>query len=256
MFKFFLLASIGSLGGFAVLRGLWLEYSGEKERYSDIGDFRKSKLRARRGLKRVFWGVAIETVLGFGIAIFEGAETIKTAIAAIANNPLNQPINSMKADIFLWINATNSFEALLRAKDPWVTKAASEVLILPKGFVLRKDTALGSLRCVEYDVRPAPESAGGGTVCAMSFSWPSGNLDDNSPQGSPIATRSVSIEELDEKMGSLELFMVGLETNSEIRIGACNLTLNGSIKRQFSVPKRIQRPWIDFPIATNTIDRQ
>jgi hypothetical protein len=74
----FLIALVGSLGGLAVLRGLWLEKSGEKEWCADLEDFRLSKSRARRGGEWIFWGVFAETVLAILITVWEGAVSIKT----------------------------------------------------------------------------------------------------------------------------------------------------------------------------------
>ncbi|MGA2751621.1 MAG: hypothetical protein ABSG59_22880 [Verrucomicrobiota bacterium] len=78
MMKIFILSLIASIGGAMVARGLWLEDQGEKNQFQDINDFRLSKDRAHRGLRWVFWGVVLETVLGFGVAMWEGAQFFKT----------------------------------------------------------------------------------------------------------------------------------------------------------------------------------
>jgi hypothetical protein len=89
----FLLAS----GGVVVLRGLWLEAYGEKEEYRDIVDFRSSKRNAARGLKWVFWGVAIEIVLTFVSVALDGWEIRQTERQIEASAPRRQPITLLSA---------------------------------------------------------------------------------------------------------------------------------------------------------------
>ena len=72
MIKVFLISLAASLGAAAVAWGIRLESLGEKDWYRDIGDFRSSKLKARRGLRWVFWGVVAEMALGFALAVWDG----------------------------------------------------------------------------------------------------------------------------------------------------------------------------------------
>ncbi len=79
MAKVLLISILASLGAAAVAWGLFLESFGEKPEYCDIKDFRSSERKSHCGQKWVFWGVIAEMILGFGVAIWEGNEMIKSA---------------------------------------------------------------------------------------------------------------------------------------------------------------------------------
>ncbi|HUD49658.1 MAG TPA: hypothetical protein VMR33_22720 [Candidatus Baltobacteraceae bacterium] len=95
MMKVFILAVVASVGGVIVARGLWLEDHGERDWFQNINDFRLAKTRAHRGLRWVFWGVILETALGFAIAVIEGTETIKAEMAVVAKS---RPLLIFKGD--------------------------------------------------------------------------------------------------------------------------------------------------------------
>lgn len=179
-------------------------------------------------------------------------QIIQTSNDLAKVDPLNRPINSMRADVFIVIRATNEFEAAMKKLNgqlnPSVTKSLTGFLILPKGFTYGKDSALGSLGCKEYESAPYFR---GGTEYSMSFSWPSGDIEDT-VNLSWIATNRASATELDKAIGSVEIFIPGVTNHSEIADGSCILTINGSIQKRFSIPKYTDKFWVScLPITTN-----
>jgi hypothetical protein len=250
--------SLATVGGIFVTWGLWNELRGEKESYATWSESNACHKMRKRGEYLVIVGVFVETVVAGIMAGKEFWESAQTAQQIALVDPLNLPIKSMKADIFLVIRATNELDVLLndpkleaplRTMLQTLQKPLSAALILPKGFIFGKDSALGSLRCTAYERKS--HFFGGGTEYSMSFSWPSGWMDDAAFTW--FATNNVSAKALDEKMGSLEIMVMGLTTNSEIAEGSCVLTINGSIQKRFSVPKLTDRFSVRcFPVGTNS----
>jgi hypothetical protein len=249
-----LIALVAGAGGGLVFWGLWKEGPPGDEPFPDIDAFRRHKAGARRGWNILMAGIALEIAVAVVFAVKDGWQAKQIKIAIAANDPLKRPVNSMKAEVFLWISATNSTEARMSTMMPWIPKAMAQALVLPKHFVFKQDTAIGSLRCTEYEVRPIPEILGGGTIYSLGFSWPSGNLDDKMPQGSGVPTKILSVEEFKGRIGSLEVSILGIgETNAEIKEGSCSLLVNDSPRLSFEVPKLINHNLLlNFPIITNT----
>jgi hypothetical protein len=65
------------IGGLMVFRGLWIEHKADKDEFSDVNDFRLSKLRKNRGWKMLMWGIAIETLVAGVFAAKDGWEVEK-----------------------------------------------------------------------------------------------------------------------------------------------------------------------------------
>ena len=106
MTKVLLISILASLGAAAVVWGLYLELFGEKSEYLDIEDFRSSKWKSHCGQKWVFWGVVAEMILGFGIAVWEGHETITTGQHIDQIDPANLPVLNMNAFVKLRVKGT------------------------------------------------------------------------------------------------------------------------------------------------------
>jgi hypothetical protein len=176
-------------------------------------------------------------------------QIMRTSNDVAKADPLNRPIKSMKADVYLLIRATNQFAAAL-SKLPSVLslKSVNAVAILPTNFVYGKDSALVGLRCNEYESRPHffPSS---GTAYSMSFSWPSASAYAMADLETGVFKNNVSVTELREKMGSMEIFIMGVTNHSEITEGSCILTINGSIQERFSIPKFTGEYWVDCPFT-------
>jgi hypothetical protein len=101
MTKVLLISILASLGAASVVWGLYLESFAEKSEYLDVEDFRSSKRKSHCGRKWVFWGVIAEMVLGFGIAVWEGHEMIKTDQHMEQIDPINLPVLNINAFVKL-----------------------------------------------------------------------------------------------------------------------------------------------------------
>jgi hypothetical protein len=87
---------IAGSGGVFVLVGLLMELFSEKELHKNVDDFRRCKSRKILGERLVIFGIAIEIfVAGW------------TAIDEWQNDPLNQPIASVSANVSLVTAGTN-----------------------------------------------------------------------------------------------------------------------------------------------------
>jgi hypothetical protein len=93
----FCISLFAALGGVIVLRGLWLEGYREQESHPTIEAYRSVKAREATGRKWVFWGVAFEVVLAFGMTFKDGFDIRELEKVSEKNDPLNAPINSASA---------------------------------------------------------------------------------------------------------------------------------------------------------------
>jgi hypothetical protein len=55
------------LGGLMVFRGLWIEHKADKDKFSNVDDFRSSKLKKNRGWKMLMWGIQGKTMAKSGV---------------------------------------------------------------------------------------------------------------------------------------------------------------------------------------------
>jgi hypothetical protein len=94
MIKVFLVALLASVGGAAVFWGLRLEKLSAKESYDNINDLKSSKTKAELGERFVRWGVFVEAILAFVIAIWGGIDVLTTEREVLNLNPLNAPARS------------------------------------------------------------------------------------------------------------------------------------------------------------------
>src|ERR1022692_4525074 len=88
------------LGGIIVLLGLWMEHKSAKGWYSNLSDFRKQKKKGEYGYKLVMVGIFLETLIGGWFAYQDVAEMWR-------NDPNNQPITSVGAEVNLLTEGTN-----------------------------------------------------------------------------------------------------------------------------------------------------
>ncbi len=173
-------------------------------------------------------------------------QLVQTSNNVVKINPINQPIKSMRADVHLVILGTNLLDTLdLKAMPPKVSAALLSLVnrnaILLKG----RDSTLASLGCVNYEGQPTifPVRA---TAYSMSFAWPSGDAYGSiefsyTNYESWISRVNASTAELDKELTDLTVFLGGITNNSAITEGSCVLTINGLIRRRFSIPKQTDR---------------
>jgi hypothetical protein len=103
----FCISLLAAIGGIVVLIGLWLEGYREPESHPTIQDYRSFKAREARGRKWVFWGVAFEVLLAFGMTFKDGLDIRELEAAAQKNDPLNAQINSASAVLRLKVKGVS-----------------------------------------------------------------------------------------------------------------------------------------------------
>jgi hypothetical protein len=170
-------------------------------------------------------------------------QLMQTSNRVVKIEPLNQPIKSITAEVYFVIVGTNDFDSLdLKSLEPSVSpyvlsyaKAVNSILILGK------EGALGSLHCKNYDRQPALVPVRE-TAYSMGYNWPSGSMYgsmefSNTNFDSWITRNNASTEDLDKNTVGLVIFLPGIHSGEEIASGSCVFTINGSIRRMFSVPK-------------------
>lgn len=224
MFKVCLIALVASLGGVVVLVGLWLEESGEKEWLVDISDFRKSKSKAHRGLKWVFWGVFIETLLGFALAMWEGAEAIKNA-------PLNQPIFDISAFVHIKVKGSNhvaiaSFgtprvAAILFSKTPQMAAMSAGILPSVESKEFEQSFPLYQEDTRQYSMRFHLDAVG-----ASFF-------------------KNLGMAKTIEDVNALSIWLKFIPLDAEILEGSAKVMVNNNIEKDFKIlPQKAFEPLI------------
>ena len=105
----FLFSFAAAFGGIVLFIGLWKEWKAHKDGldktdwHSNIGDFRKSKRKAKCGQIWVMGGVGIEVALAIAVSIHGVCKQFKTDKAIEANDPRSQPISDMSATVVLLV---------------------------------------------------------------------------------------------------------------------------------------------------------
>jgi hypothetical protein len=235
MIKVCVIAFAASLGGLAVFVGLCMEKMAEREKdgYQTIDDFRKSDSRKKIGERFVRWGVFAEVVLGFCVGSWSGWQELK-------NNPSNQPIKSIEAEVDLMVpDGTNfdSFELSKGKEIAWVRirenrhNFTNDVVLMgcdnfesSEGFFASTGHSTITVRDFEMKFRfPLARDLMGGTD---SFRY----LD--------IIQHKLTVKDLDNEKGlEVDVCVPGIKGNMPIVTGGCSLEFNGSIERIFSTPK-------------------
>jgi|SRR6266480_820564 len=135
-------------------------------------------------------------------------------------DPLNLPIRSIRADIFLIVRG--EFFDWHFDTGPVLKGGASGVNVSING----KDGALVRLQCNEFESIPAATTPNKGDIdgrtFSMSFVWP---------------TTAMLDKELVGVLISLPPTKDDPEKPADILQSSCVVTINGSIRRNFSVPK-------------------
>ena len=99
----FWLVVVAASGGVFVFVGLLMERFSEKDWHKNLSDFRRSKSRMVWGEWIVIAGIVVE----IGVGIFSAVDAWQTRQMAIKDDPLNQPISEISANLHIEVKATN-----------------------------------------------------------------------------------------------------------------------------------------------------
>ena len=146
-------------------------------------------------------------------------------------NPINLPIKSMIAEVYIVIRSDDFREPFFPAT-------------MGGDFAISdRDGVLIALRCKNRDCMPtfltdpitkATLQKANALTVSMTFSWPA---------GTPFAFRywvdrnNASLAELDKRVIGAMFDVPEISNNSEIVSGVCVVTINGTLQRRFEIPK-------------------
>ena len=99
----FWLVVVAASGGVFVFVGLFMERFSEKDWHKNLSDFRRSKSRMVWGEWIVIAGIVVE----IGVGIFSAVDAWQTRQMAIKDDPQNQPISEISANLRIKVKATN-----------------------------------------------------------------------------------------------------------------------------------------------------
>jgi len=227
-------------GGVLVFVGLLMELFSEKDWHNNLSDFRHCKFRKVCGEWFVIGGIVIEIVVG-----------IFSAIDAWENNPLNQPIKSLRIDMCLGILGTNFDESQLQKGSTYSEiVSGTDVLVVP---------SCDKYESVFWEYLGFPEKHSGGRIYSMTFNWPASDFGASIMMSQPrvkylIDRENVSINDLDSLKNEVIVFVPSMKRGSEIsRLSSCVVTYNGSIIRRYTIPEKTDGLFLECPlIRTNS----
>ena len=176
------------------------------------------------------------------------AEHARLDLARI--DPMNLPIKSMKADVYLLVEGSSFFNSLLN-QNPLPPPYASFCLFGEEDVENPKADPLAILSCntLGWTLASIPKGSEFGNAnaiknargFAMSFDWPSNDFMNAHFSAHPelrlwIDRNDISTADLDKKPHCAIIKLFGLPAGVMIIGGSCVLMLNGSIPRRFSFP--------------------
>jgi hypothetical protein len=251
-----------------VFLGLWIEKEAEEK--NERGGwplFEPYKRLEELGWWVLMVGIALEIFTSYGIAAKEVWDQLQINRNVAKNSPLNQPIKSIKADVFLLIRGTNFIDGQLEGPPQFVKRGANLI-------VFRDNETLTTLSCAEFEtglemyfnspgpITSTPVFSGPASYNAreykMSFSWPSADFDLAMGYQGWIDKNNASINDLDKKPFSVCVcvpgindgpntqyalipngFAVNISSKYFVRGKGDDTTLRNFeiIKRQFSMPR-------------------
>lgn len=236
-----IVAVLSSVGGILVLKGLCMEEGKEKEMFSDLADKRRRESRAKLGAKYVIAGVLIETLIGGGLAAYDGIENWN-------NNPINQPIKYVHANVFLVIEH-EAFTTGPLSKQPPLLSAFFDIRRKSDFGNLREDP-LAILDCTKLEIGSMfipqgnildPSHPGiDAQTFSLTFEWPGSEFSDVILSGTNklwLDKNNASIGQFDKQDVYGRIFLSGVDSGWKILSGSCVLLINGSIQRRFAVSK-------------------
>jgi len=151
-------------------------------------------------------------------------------------DPLNAPIRSIRADVWLVVRA-DFFEWYFKKNDPVLKGGGRAVSVTLAG----KEGALVVLHeCTDFESMPwAEQGQPDGRTFQMSFAWPVGDWFSAQDVKYWVERNNASTAMLDRELvgAVISLPPAKEEKPAEILQSSCMVTINGSIRRNFSVPK-------------------
>jgi len=231
---------IEKIGWLILVAGLALEFLAEHaaKRISDrensrlnkeAGDARKEASDANILAKQL---EANNLMLRTNVAVLE-EKLQQTSSLTTKNDPLNLPIRSITARVYLTVLATNSASAEEMNAD-------SEIALFGGHFdiISKSNSVAVMLSCTEYQTAGYSQIPSDGRhykTISMVFSWPT----TEKPLLSHIdkfRDKNISTKELDNEMVGAVIFFPECKVPLKITEGACTITINGTLERSLLIP--------------------
>ena len=165
-------------------------------------------------------------------------------------DPINLPIRSIRADVWLVVRAI-FFDWYFDKNSPILKGGAAAANVTLAG----KELALVTLRqCIEFESNIwKEEGQPDGRTFQMSFFWPAGDWFSAQDVKYWIERNNASTAMLDKELIGMLISLPPTKEEKPVQIlqSSCHVTINGMIRRDFSVPKSSSKSEIFCPIKTN-----
>lgn len=245
-----------------VFWGLWAEHAvekSEKREHPDsfVDETKALKLKGRRAWKLLMWGIAVETVVAGMLAARDGWEIKQTAKKVEANNPLNQPVSDISADVIFFSSASNIDDIALDGPQKRLPQYLGIDFL--KTNALQNFNPFEMLSSGRISTRQGWESSNGHAflVVEMHFQLES-YLAGKSRQS---ADYPVNVSDIIKFADSLEIWVPQIKNSTDVTRGHVDLLINGSISKGFEIIPVVNGTNHEFGdclkmIATNTSSRK
>ena len=241
-----------SIGGLAVLVGLWMEYSAEKKWYANLDDFRSQKSKEKWGEKLVMLGIVLEVIIGFTVAAKDEIVEIKTTeqMAQTSTNlakidPLKQPIVSATAQAFIFFRGNvqdrnvPKIQDILPAVQNMTNVSATEIAEYLKiaHMLFLLETNLNNPDISLVGDEPIRTSGNNSSDFNMVF-----HESVLFPISASIPYTPLTVGSLG-KMNVLIIFDMYIPDKTEVTKGDVLVTVNSSYSRRYTIPPQT----VSFP---------
>lgn len=263
MVKVLLISILASLGAAAVAWGLYLESFKEKPEFLDVEDFRSSARKSHSGQKWVFWGVITEMVIGFGIAIWEGHEILKS-------DPMNQPVTSLRVVLFVNLIGTNFDREWIKVEPNGNWSWSHNAQHNADGELVASNRRIAAmLGCESFEMNPVFMPNGTNFfMYSIMLSWPSPSPYVAQLETPPMAGHTTllvlhqpppTVNELEKELTGLSVRLPGLipDGMSFTAQSSCVLMINGKTQIHFAIPTNIsENAYTFFPVDLKDVQKQ
>jgi hypothetical protein len=212
-----------AFGGLIVIVGLWMEYTSEDEkRYKNIDNFRSLKATGKRGEIIVMAGILVEIAVAIGFAARDDSHMRQIEIN---NNPMNQPISSVFAQVTIVERGTNE-----TVVDPLVFGAVNLTISSSELTNFWRTGTPPNLVCTAFRTVIRLDPNGADKEWFLDFS-----------QTDMFPTLNGAVRDV-AKWDEIKLVAAFLQGNTEILGGSLKLTVNLT-NVEFSIPpQKVKKP--------------
>ena len=234
------IVSVAAACGIIVFVGLGIEKIADILDSKFLGEYKAHKSLELAGWCILMFGIIVE----IGVAVWSANDAWQTRQAAIKNNPLNQPITYLRADVKLALTGTNLITERY---------TALEIYKKWKPPKTQSESYLVVLQCVKYESNAGSINGRPVLFISLEYEWPTERWGEAGLHKGVLEQTNLTPAEFDKEFFVAGFWPPPIEwkgTPIEIFEGSFILTMNGSVRRTILFPKSFDA-WLFCSVMTN-----